>query len=89
MLHILHNRPHPGIPKLRAMIEDASGRSFVVMDELGTDLNSYVRDCNGLPEDETRLLFRQLASAVSHCHKHKIVLRDIKLGKILFSDLQW
>lgn len=89
VLHILHNRPHPGVPKLRATVEDAgSGRSFMVMDELGIDLNSYVRDRNGLPEDETRLLFRQLASAVSHCHRHKVVLRDIKLGKILFSDPQ-
>jgi serine/threonine protein kinase len=58
------------------------------MDELGMDLNTYVIAEEGLPEDETRVLFRQLASAVSHCHKNRIVLRDMKLGKIFFADPQ-
>ena len=27
-----------------------------------------------------------MAAAVAHCHKHRIVLRDIKLGKMFFTD---
>jgi len=94
VLHTLHNRPHPGFQKLRTTVqaegsaEGGNGRSFIVMDELGMDLNSYVRAERGLPEDEVQVLFRQLVSAVAHCHANQIVLRDMKLGKIFFSTTQ-
>lgn len=86
VLHTLHNRPHPGFPKLMGTVQaENKGRCFIVMEELGMDLNAYVRAERGLPEDEVQVLFRQLLSSVAHCHKNQIVLRDIKLGKIFFS----
>jgi len=39
-----------------------------------------------LIESEAKHVFRQLLSAVHHCHQNKIVLRDIKLSKIFFND---
>ena len=90
VLHLLHNRPHPGFPKLRSTEEAADGRNFIVMDNLGCDLEEYVlASGTGLSEPETKLLFRQMLSAVSHCHANQIVLRDVKLGKIFFSDETW
>jgi len=86
VLHTLHNRPHPGFPKLHATVTGDDGRSFIVMDELGMDLNTYVRAEGGLPEEEVKVLFRQIVSAVAHCHKNRIVLRDMKLGKIFYSN---
>jgi len=89
VLHTLHNRPHPGFPKLIGTVQaENDGRSFIVMNELGMDLNAYVRAERGLPEDEVQVLFRQLVSSVAHCHKNQIVLRDMKLGKIFFSTSQ-
>ena len=86
VLHLLHNRPHPGFPKLRSTEEAADGRNFIVMDNLGCDLEDYVLASGRLSEPEARLLFRQMLSAVAHCHANQIVLRDVKLGKIFFTD---
>jgi hypothetical protein len=39
-----------------------------------------------VPEAQAAGLVRQMVSAVAHCHAHRICLRDIKLGKIMFAD---
>nr|XP_046164905.1 tribbles homolog 2-like [Oncorhynchus gorbuscha] len=39
-----------------------------------------------LPEDTARYLFRQLVSAVAHCHNNGLVLRDLKLNKFVFKN---
>jgi serine/threonine protein kinase len=53
---------------------------------MGEDLHTHVRTMKKLDEHEAVRLFRQLVAAVAHCHAHRIVLRDIKLGKIFFTD---
>lgn len=52
------------------------------------DLHSLVRSRRGIPESEAVGLFRQMAGAVAHCHKHGLVLRDLKLRRFVFSDCQ-
>lgn len=52
------------------------------------DLHSLVRSRRGIPESETAGLFRQMASAVAHCHKHGLVLRDLKLRRFVFSNCE-
>ncbi len=59
---------------------------FIVLPSHAVDLHTHVRSRRRLSEHEARFLFRQLVSAVAHCHKHNIVLRDIKLGKVFFTD---
>lgn len=86
VLHMLHNRRHPNFPKLQDTVEGPDGRSFIIMDPLGQDLDSYVRGKGGLEEAEARMIFRQLASGIAHCHRNSIVLRDIALRKMFFSD---
>lgn len=88
VLHLLHNRPHPVFPKLRATVESQKdGTGFIVMDNFGVDLNTYILRQDGpLDLGEAKFLFRQLANAVLHCHSNNIVLRDIRLSKIFFSD---
>jgi serine/threonine protein kinase len=39
-----------------------------------------------LSEQAAQPLFQQVVSAVAHCHRRNIVLRDLKLGKIFFSS---
>ena len=56
------------------------------MDPVGQNLNDYIRARGGLMEEEAKVVFRQVASAMSHAHKNGIVLRDIKLGKMFFTD---
>lgn len=74
---------------MRAAIEgEAHGccTSFLVMDDLDTDLLSHIREHGRLSEVEARGLFRQIVSAVVHAHKNRIVLRDLKIDRIFFTD---
>lgn len=87
--HILHNRPHPGFPQMRAAIDgEANGAcsSFLVMDDMDVDLLSYVRERGSLSEQEARPLFRQILSAVIHANRNRIVLRDLRLDRVFFTD---
>lgn len=52
------------------------------------DLHSLVRSRHGIPESEAVALFRQMAHAVAHCHKHGLVLRDLKLRRFVFSNCE-
>lgn len=52
------------------------------------DLHSLVRRRRGVPEPEAVALFRQMATAVAHCHQHGLVLRDLKLRRFVFSNCE-
>jgi serine/threonine protein kinase len=81
---VLQSRPHENIHRLTASLDDSNGAGLLISGPLGIDLHSYVRAHKRLPEPEAREIFRQLASAVAHCHRNNVVLRDLKLGKIFF-----
>lgn len=52
------------------------------------DLHSYLRSKRRLKENEARNLFRQAAQAVFDCHRHGVVLTDLKLRRFVFADPQ-
>ena len=52
------------------------------------DLHSYLRSKRRLKETEARTLFRQAAQAVFDCHRHGVVLTDLKLRRFVFADPQ-
>ncbi|XP_004631011.1 tribbles homolog 3 [Octodon degus] len=52
------------------------------------DLHSLVRSRRRIPEPEAALLFRQMASALAHCHRHGLVLRDLKLCRFVFTNCE-
>lgn len=92
-LRVLNAAPHPNLPRVRCCIEPttATEPSCMVFPSLtGGDLHSFVRANRsadgGIPEALAQRLFRQITSGVSHCHSHGVVLRDIKLGKIVFTN---
>ena len=60
---------------------------FIVMEyvEKGT-LFDYVNSKKGLDESEARRIFKQILSAVEHCHKNGLVHRDLKLNNILITQ---
>ncbi|XP_022068767.2 tribbles homolog 3 [Acanthochromis polyacanthus] len=50
------------------------------------DMHAYVRSRKRLGEEEAGLLFAQMLNAVTHCHRHGVVLRDLKLRRFVFTD---
>lgn len=50
------------------------------------DMHAYVRSRKRLGEEEAGSLFAQMLNAVTHCHQHGVVLRDLKLRRFVFTD---
>uniref|UniRef100_A0A4W2CF11 non-specific serine/threonine protein kinase n=1 Tax=Bos indicus x Bos taurus TaxID=30522 RepID=A0A4W2CF11_BOBOX len=74
---------HPNIVKLLEVI-DTEEALFIVMEYVsGGDLSTYLEAKGRLTEGEARGLFRQLVSALQHCHQRGVVHRDLKLGNLL------
>lgn len=61
-------------------------KAYVFLPAHYGDMHTYVRSRKRLSEDETRRLFTQVLNAVSHCHQHGVILRDLKLRKFVFTD---
>ena len=61
-------------------------KAYVFFEKNYGDLHSYVRQKKRLKEEEAVRLFRQILSAVEHCHNNGIILRDLKLRKFVFKD---
>ena len=74
---------HPNIVKLLEVI-DTEEALFIVMEYIsGGDLFTYLEAKGRVMEGEARGLFRQLVSALQHCHQRGVVHRDLKLGNLL------
>ncbi|XP_069777005.1 tribbles homolog 1-like isoform X2 [Narcine bancroftii] len=63
-------------------------RCYVFLAKGHGDMHMYMRNRKRLDEEEAAWLFRQIVSAVAHCHDSGIVLRDLKLRKFVFADEQ-
>uniref|UniRef100_A0A8C0IVN5 Tribbles pseudokinase 3 n=1 Tax=Chelonoidis abingdonii TaxID=106734 RepID=A0A8C0IVN5_CHEAB len=77
--------PHPNVAQVAEVIQ-GDQNVYVFFQSGRGDMHSHVRRCKRLPEREAAGLFRQMAEAVTHCHDHGIILRDLKLRKFLFVD---
>lgn len=77
--------PHPNIAQIEEVIL-GDQNAYVFFKRSHGDMHSHVRTCKRLQEEEASSLFKQITEAVSHCHKHGIILRDLKLRKFVFQD---
>lgn len=66
----------------------AEKHTYMFFERSYGDLHSYVRTRRRLKESEALQLFRQVVTAVKHCHENGIILRDLKLRKFVFKDPQ-
>ncbi|XP_061012356.1 serine/threonine-protein kinase MARK2-like [Dama dama] len=74
---------HRNIVQLVEII-DTEETLFLIMEHLsGGDLATYLEAQGYLTEEEARGVFRQLVSALRHCHRRGVVHRDVKPGNIL------
>jgi serine/threonine protein kinase len=88
-IDILRQLEHPNIIRLLQEFETFR-QIHIVMEYIGTtSLGEFLKKRPGkkLPENEARLLFQQLASAIDCLHKSSMVHRDIKADNVLIESL--
>ncbi|NXY76501.1 TSSK1 kinase, partial [Glareola pratincola] len=78
---------HPSIIKTYEIFESSAGKVYIVM-ELGEkgNLLDYIKITGAMKEDIAHIKFKQLASAVKHCHDSDIAHRDLKCENILLDE---
>ena len=61
---------------------------YLFFNKCHEDLHSFIRKKRKITDDEACFLFSQIVAIVSHCHKNNIVLRDLKLRKFVFKNVE-
>ncbi|KAL1764071.1 sperm motility kinase W, partial [Sigmodon hispidus] len=83
-VNIFQSLEHRNIVQFFHMI-DTLTTTYVIMEYVpGEDLKSCLRALGCLQEEEARLIFCQVVSAIHYLHQRRIAHRDIKLENILF-----
>nr|KAJ3417848.1 Serine/threonine-protein kinase par-1 [Polyrhizophydium stewartii] len=76
---------HPHIIKIFQVLETEE-ECFIVMEYAkGGELIDYIAARDHLTEKEARKFFRQILSALDHCHMANVVHRDLKLENLLLN----
>ena len=78
------NFKHPNLVHLYDLKTDERGDHWLVMEYVhGEPLNAVLnRNPKGLPPDQARDWFLQVARAVAYLHDHAVIHRDIKPGNV-------
>lgn len=82
-IQIMSSVQHPNIIHIYEVFENREKMVLVMEYAAGGELYDFLSERKVLGEEEARRLFRQIATAVYYCHKHKICHRDLKLENIL------
>ncbi|XP_037947781.1 uncharacterized protein LOC119679474 isoform X3 [Teleopsis dalmanni] len=85
-VQIMSSVQHPNIIHIYEVFENREKMVLVMEFAAGGELYDYLSERKVLSEDEARRIFRQVATAVYYCHKHKICHRDLKLENILLDE---
>ncbi|XP_007251704.2 testis-specific serine/threonine-protein kinase 6 [Astyanax mexicanus] len=83
-LSVIKTIEHPNIIKVHKIHEISDRLVFIVMELAVKTLEQKIGLCR-LPNDEAKVLFSQLASAVNYLHERDIVHRDLKCPNVLLT----
>ncbi|KAI8801467.1 kinase-like domain-containing protein, partial [Cladochytrium replicatum] len=85
-VQLLMRLDHPNVIKLYQVVENED-ECFVVMEYAsGGELIEHIAAKGYLIEKEARKFFRQMTSALDHCHLANVVHRDLKLENLLLNS---
>jgi serine/threonine protein kinase len=85
-VQIMSSVQHPNIIHIYEVFENKEKMVLVMEFAAGGELYDYLSERKVLSEEEARRVFRQIATAIYYCHKHKICHRDLKLENILLDE---
>ncbi|KAJ3132288.1 Serine/threonine-protein kinase par-1 [Physocladia obscura] len=77
---------HPHIVKLYEVIETKYTVFLVMEYASGGELYDYLVVHGKMKEKDARVKFRQILSAVSYCHKKRVIHRDLKAENLLLDS---
>jgi len=83
-VRLLMRLDHPNVIKMYQVF-DTDAELCIVMEHAKGELIDYIAATGSLSEREARKYFRQLISALQHCHAAGVVHRDLKLENLLLS----
>ncbi|KAK3517832.1 hypothetical protein QTP70_021024 [Hemibagrus guttatus] len=85
-IEIMSSLRHPHIISIYEVFENKDKIVIVMEYASKGELYEYISERRKLSERETRHFFRQIVSAVHHCHKKGVVHRDLKLENVLLDE---
>ncbi|KAL4612762.1 NUAK family SNF1-like kinase 1 [Arapaima gigas] len=85
-IEIMSSLKHPHIIAIYEVFENKDKIVIVMEYASKGELYDYISERRRLSERETRRFFRQIVSAVHHCHKNGVVHRDLKLENVLLDE---
>ncbi|KAJ8269795.1 hypothetical protein COCON_G00124020 [Conger conger] len=85
-IEIMSSLRHPHIISIYEVFENKDKIVIVMEYASKGELYDYISERRRLTERETRHFFRQIVSAVHHCHKNGVVHRDLKLENVLLDE---
>ncbi|KAL1465188.1 hypothetical protein WDU94_004778 [Cyamophila willieti] len=85
-IQIMSSVRHPNIIHIYEVFENREKMVLVMEYAAGGELYDFLDQKKVLTEEEARRIFRQIATAIYYCHKHKICHRDLKLENILLDE---
>ncbi|KAK1789487.1 hypothetical protein P4O66_015404 [Electrophorus voltai] len=85
-IEIMSSLRHPHIISIYEVFENKDKIVIVMEYASKGELYDYISERRKLSERETRHFFRQIVSAVHHCHKNGVVHRDLKLENVLLDE---
>ncbi|KAJ3401293.1 Serine/threonine-protein kinase par-1, partial [Chytridiales sp. JEL 0842] len=85
-VRIMKTLHHPHIVKLYEVIETKYTVFLVMEYASGGELYDYLVVHGKMKEKEARAKFRQILSAVSYCHKKRVIHRDLKAENLLLDS---
>lgn len=80
---------HPHVVQFKDVFLTANHVAIVMEYASGGDLETYVHEKKGIPEDKARWFFQQLIVALDYIHLMGVAMRDIKLSNILLDVNAW
>ena len=86
-ISVLREITHENIVKLIDIVHSEM-KLYLIFEYLEKDLRKFTESCKNLSEELIKKLIHQILSGICHCHRHRILHRDLKPQNLLIDSNQ-